>query len=152
MFMVGKPFKTGFLVYIDRARAGRPLEVWGNPDVGRDIIYVKDVVAAFMSAMDRPHVTGLFNITSGVYLTLREQAQVIARTFWAGLGEPEIVYRPESPNGMDAFLYDNSKARRELGWSPRFGFREMLLDYEQEAASQRHRHLMEKRKSLFNQP
>jgi nucleoside-diphosphate-sugar epimerase len=76
------------------------------------------VVAAFQQAISRPGITGLYNITSGVYLTLRDQAETIARTFWGSNGEPVIVYRPEIDNGMDAFLYDNAKARRELGWSP----------------------------------
>lgn len=151
IFKEGKPIKTGFQVFIDRAREGKPLEVWGDASVGRDIIYVKDVVSAFVSAIGKPGVRGLFNITSGVYLTLREQAQTIASLFWAGQGAPQIVYRPEIPNGMDSFLYDNSKARQALDWSPRYTFRDMLVDYEKEVASRRHQHLIEKRRTLFNQ-
>ncbi|MCM2310384.1 MAG: NAD(P)-dependent oxidoreductase [Steroidobacteraceae bacterium] len=151
IFKEGKPIKTGFQVFIDRAREGKPLEVWGDASIGRDIIYVKDVVSAFVAAIGKPDIRGLFNITSGYYLTLREQAETIARLFWAGPGEPQIVFRPDIPNGMDSFLYDNAKARAALDWSPRFTFRDMLLDYEKEAASRKHRHLIERRRNLFNQ-
>lgn len=152
IFKEGKPIKTGFQVFIDRARDGRPLEVWGDADVGRDIIYVKDVVRAFTKAIIRPGLRGLFNITSGSYLTLRDQARIIAETFWAGPGEPQIIYKPDIPNGMDSFLYDNAKARRALDWAPVYSFKDMLVDYEEEVASRRHEHLIEKRRSLFDQP
>lgn len=145
IFKDGKPIKTGFQVFIDKARACQPLEVWGNSEVGRDIIYVKDVVSAFMKAIEKPGITGLYNITSGVYLTLREQAETIARTFWGAEGKPVITYRPEVDNGMDSFCYDNAKARRDLGWIPKYKFSDMLIDYQKEAATGKYRYLVEKR-------
>ena len=149
IFKDGKPIKTGFQVFIDKALACQPLEVWGNSEVGRDIIYVKDVVTAFQQAINLPGITGLYNITSGVYLTLRDQAETIARTFWGSKGDPVIVYRPEIDNGMDAFLYDNTKAHRELGWSPKYDFRAMLIDYQAEAATQKYRYLVDKRMNML---
>lgn len=149
IFKGGKPIKTGFQIFIEKARTCQPLEVWGDCDVGRDIIYVKDVVAAFVKAIDKPRVSGLYNITSGVYLTLREQAGIIAHTFWGSDGQPQIIFRPELENGMDAFLYDNHKARRELDWEPGYTFQEMLLDYQRESESGRYSHLVEKRLNMF---
>lgn len=149
IFKDGKPIKTGFQVFIDKALACQPLEVWGNSEVGRDIIYVKDVVTAFQQAINLPGITGLYNITSGVYLTLRDQAETIARTFWGSKGDPVIVYRPEIDNGMDAFLYDNTKAHRDLGWSPKYDFRAMLIDYQAEAATQKYRYLVDKRMNML---
>lgn len=146
----GQPIKTGFQVFIDQARACQPLEVWGDCNVGRDIIYVKDVVAAFVKAIEKPDVSGLFNITSGVYLTLREQAEVIAKTFWGSGSEPVIVYRPEIANGMDAFLYANDKAKRDLDWSPQYSFRDMLIDYIRESESQKYQYLVDKRSKMLN--
>ncbi len=150
IFKDGKPIKTGFQMFIDKALACEPLEVWGDCDVGRDIIYVKDVVSAFVKAIEKPGISGLFNITSGVYLTLREQAEVIAKEFWGSDGEPAIVYRPEIANGMDAFLYANDKAKRDLGWSPQYSFREMLIDYIKESESQRYQYLIDKRSKMLN--
>jgi len=150
IFKDGKPIKTGFQIFIDKAIAGEPLEVWGDSEIGRDIIYVKDVVHAFLQAIKLDGISGLYNITSGSYLTLRDQAETIARTFWGGLNEPAIVYRPEIENGMDAFLYDNSKARRDLDWSPQYNFHAMLLDYQNEAKTEKYRYLVNKRLKMFN--
>lgn len=150
IFKDGKPIKTGFQMFIDKALACQPLEVWGDCDVGRDIIYVKDVVSAFVTAIEKPGISGLFNITSGVYLTLREQAEVIANEFWGSDGEPVILYSPEIANGMDAFLYANDKAKRDLGWSPQYSFRDMLIDYIKESESQRYQYLIDKRSKMLN--
>jgi len=149
IFQDGKPVKTGFQVFIEQAMACRPLEVWGDSEIGRDIIYVKDVVSAFMKVIDNPAVSGLFNITSGRYLTLREQAEAIGEIFWGSKSPPQIVYRPEKANGMVAFLYDISKAKRELGWTPKYSFRDMLVDYKRELESKKFDYLVEKRKRMF---
>jgi len=150
IFKDGIPVKTGFQVFIEKAVACQPLEIWGDSAVGRDIIYVKDVVAAFIAAINSPTASGLFNITSGRYLTLREQAETIAKLFWGSDTQPVIVERPEKSNGMDAFLYDISRAKKELGWSPKYSFVDMLIDYKEEFESKRHEYLVDKRKSMFN--
>jgi len=149
IFKDGKPIKTGFQIFIEKAMACQPLEIWGNGDVGRDIIYIKDVVSAFIKAITNPTVSGLFNITSGNYLTLRAQAEIIAKLFWGATTQPIFIERPELSNGMDSFLYDNSKAARELEWIPKFTFEDMLIDYKKEMESKRYEYLLTKRKTMF---
>jgi UDP-glucose 4-epimerase len=149
IFKDGKPIKTGFQIFIEKAMACQPLEIWGNADVGRDIIYIKDVVSAFVKAIDSPMASGLFNITSGNYLTLREQAKTIAALFWGSNTQPVILERPEKSNGLDSFLYDINKAKRELNWSPKFTFEDMLNDYKLEMQSKMHEYLLVKRKTML---
>ena len=149
IFKDGSPMKTGFQIFIEKAMACQPLEVWGDGKVGRDIIYIKDVVSAFMKAIDNPNAFGLFNITSGKYLTLREEAETIAKLFWGSNTPPQIIERPEKSNGMVAFLYDISKAKRELVWSPKYSFKDMLIDYKKELESKRYEYLVDKRKKML---
>jgi UDP-glucose 4-epimerase len=149
IFKDGKPIKTGFQIFIEKAMACQPLEIWGDADVGRDIIYVKDVVSAFIKAIDNPTASGLFNITSGNYLTLRAQAQAIAAQFWGSNTQPIIIERPEKSNGMDSFLYDINKAKQTLDWSPKFTFEDMLIDYKLEMESKRYEYLLNKRKAML---
>lgn len=150
IFKGGKPIKTGFQIFIEKAKASMPLEIWGNGDIGRDIIYIKDVVAAFIKAIESPTASGLFNIASGKYLTLREQVNTIADLFWGSETSPKVIERPEIANDIDQFRYDISKARRELDWKPEYCFRDMLIDYEKEFESKKYEHLVEKRKNMFN--
>ncbi|HTA82463.1 MAG TPA: NAD(P)-dependent oxidoreductase [Bacteroidia bacterium] len=149
IFKNGKPMKTGFQTFIDNAMACKPLEVWGDSNRGRDIIYVKDVVSAFIKAIMNDKVGGLYNISSAVYLTLKEEVKTIASVFWGSDTEPVIIELPDRPLAMDSFLYDNSKAKKELDWAPQYNFEALLRDYIKEKDANRFGFLIEKRKEMF---
>ena len=151
IFKNGKPVITGFQTFIKNAMDCKPLEIWGDSSIGRDIIYVKDVVRAFIKALESDSARGLYNITSGKYLTLQEQVEISAKIFWGSDTEPIFIKIPEKPHQMDSFLYDNSKAKKELGWSPRYDFEDMLIDYKKEMKSKKFKYLIEKRKLLIEQ-
>jgi UDP-glucose 4-epimerase len=147
----GKPVKTGFQTFIEHAMNCRPIEVWGDANVGRDIIYVKDVVSAFVNAIENDDAKGLYNIASGYRLTLMEEVETIAKVFWGNDHPPKFIMKPEKSHTMDAFVYDNSKAKSELGWEPKYNFENLLLDYKNELCINRFGFLIEKRKEMFNQ-
>ena len=149
IFMDGKPIKTGFQIFIDNAMACKPIEIWGDSNKGRDIIYIKDVISAFKKGITSTEVHGLYNITSGKSLTLKEEAKTIAKVFWGDKSEPVIIERPDKENHIDAFLYDISKAEKELNWRPQYNFEEMLLDYKNEKAKKKFDFLVEKRQKMF---
>lgn len=147
----GKPIKTGFEIFVGNAVAGKPLEVWGDPKKGRDIIYVKDVVSAIILALKSKDAIGLYNIASGRLLSLEEEAEGIARVFSPRDCPGKITYRPDKPNSIEAFLYDITKAKRDLGWSPKYFYEEWLEDYKKEMESGRFKFLLEKRRQMMSQ-
>jgi UDP-glucose 4-epimerase len=150
IFKDGVPIKTGFQIFIDNAKAGKPIELWGDSSKGRDIIYIKDVIAAYIKALEHRTVNGLFNITSGTRLTLREEAQAIIDVFAPPGVQIAITERPEKQNNIDNFLYDIGKAKRELGWSPQYSFKDMLLDFILEENANTFGHLIENRRKMLN--
>ncbi|MBF0233061.1 MAG: NAD(P)-dependent oxidoreductase [Desulfamplus sp.] len=149
IFKNGEKITTGFQAFIDQAASGRSMEIWGNPDIGRDIIYVKDVVNAFILALNNTTAKGLYNICSGQTLSLKQQAEETLKVFGKNKGDHEIIFRPEKQNYIDPFLYDNGKAERELGWSPKYSFSDLLMDYKKEMESGRFQYLIEKRRQMF---
>ena len=149
IFRSGKPIKTGFQVFIENAMAGTPIEVWGDCGKGRDIIYVKDVTEAFLCALKTADADGLFNIASGRLTTLRDEVEMIIKVFCEGEQKSEIIYRPDRANSIEWFLYDNSKARKHLGWVPQYSLEDMMLDYKREMKSGRFSFLVEKRRRLL---
>jgi UDP-glucose 4-epimerase len=149
IFKNGKPIRTGFQTFIENAMNCRPLEVWGDATVGRDIIYVKDVVSAFIKAIKKYNVSGLYNISSAYRLTLKEEVETIAKVFWGNNQPPEFISMPERQHSMDSFVYDNSKAKMELDWEPRYDFKNMLLDYKKELDNNKFGFLIKKRKKMF---
>jgi UDP-glucose 4-epimerase len=148
IFWQGKPIKTGFQIFIENAMAGKTIELWGDPDIGRDIVYVKDVASAFLSALKSKKAAGLYNITSGKSITLREEAASIIKVFSGEKGTPEIKYQPDKHNSIEPFLYDISKAKNDFGWVPLYTFEDMLVDYKREMESGRFSFLKEKRRQL----
>jgi len=151
IFLGGKPIKTGFQIFIDNATACKPLEIWGDSDKGRDIVYVKDVTSAFIKALKSDNAAGLYNITSGRMFTLREQAEIIAEIFWGNNSKPDIIERPEIPNTIDSYVYDISKAKKDFGWFPQYDFKSMLIDYQKEKESNRFSYLLDKRRMMLDE-
>jgi UDP-glucose 4-epimerase len=144
IFINGKRHVTGFKKFINRAQAGQPLEVWGDWKKGRDLVYVKDVVGAYLGAFDSTTAAGLYNIASGVRTTLEEEAKGIAAVF-SPAGKPvPVINIPEKPNGVHTYLYDINKARRDLGYAIRFPYLAMLEDYKSEMRLERFPHLIKR--------
>ena len=149
IFKDGKPLKTGFKVFIENAEKGLPLELWGDPAAGRDIVYVKDVVAAVVAALEKSGAAGLYNISSGHLLSLQEQAEAIVATFSPPGRAAEIRVLPEKDNHIESYVYDIDKAARVLGWKPAYSFADMLVDYRREMESGRFALLVEKRRQMM---
>ena len=57
---------------IDKARAGEPLEIWGDPTKGMDLIYVKDFCQMIEKALFAPkEASGTYNVGTGVLTSLK---------------------------------------------------------------------------------
>lgn len=131
----GKPYKSGIQTFIENAQEGRDIELWGNPHITRDIVYVKDVARAFELALDSDKTYGLYNMTSGTSLDLEDQARAVIKVFGADKGS-KIVYRPEKQNNTPSFLYSMEKAKQDFGFVPEYtDYYSMMLDYKKELES-----------------
>ncbi len=137
IYVNGKPYKSGIATFIDNARAGKDIELWGDPHIKRDIIYVKDVARAYCMALESPNAIGLYNMTSGVPLDLEDQARAVIDVF-GGEKKSRIVYRPDRHNHTPSYLYSMEKAARDFGFHPQYtDYHTMMLDYKQELESDR---------------
>ncbi len=131
MHINGKFIKAGFNIFIEKAMASEPIEIWGDPKKGKDIVYVKDVVSAFIGAVDSKTAHGLYNVATGICTTLEEEVKGIIEVF-SPKGQPsEISYNPDKPDTL-AYLYNISKAKRDLGYVVKYPFRKMLENYKLE--------------------
>lgn len=137
IYVNGKSYKSGIQTFIEKAEAGEPIEIWGNPHITRDIIYVKDVATAFVKALESDKTYGLYNMTSGTELDLEDQVNAVIEVF-GGEKKSKIVYRPEKKNNTDSFLFDMSKAKKDFGFVPEYtSYFDMMKDYKKELESGR---------------
>lgn len=133
----GKAYKSGIATFVDNAIAGNDIEIWGDPGITRDIIYVKDVADAYVKASQSDKTYGLYNMTSGVGVGLEEQVKVIVDLFTKDK-RSNIIYRPDKTNNTPSYLYSMDKARNDFGFIPQYSdFRVMMTDYKKELESGR---------------
>lgn len=143
IYKEGKAYKSGIATFIEKAKNGENLELWGNPHIKRDIIYVKDVADAYVKALESDKTYGLYNMTSGTQLDLEEQAKAVIDVFGDNK-KSHIVYRPDKPNFTPSFWYSMEKARRDFGFVPKYqNYTEMMRDYKAEEESGRWSFLIE---------
>ena len=148
IYVNGKPYKSGIATWIDNAKEGKDIEIWGNADISRDIIYVKDVARAYCMALESDKTYGLYNMTSGVGLTLRRQAEVVIDVFGDG-DHDHIKYSPDKPNHTPSFLYSMEKAKKDFGFVPQYtDYKDMMIDYKAELESGRWDILTKSRKKV----
>jgi len=118
---------------MDKAEAGKDIEVYGDKNVARDVVYVKDVANAFVKAIGSDKTYGLYNIGSGKSTTLDEQANIISDIFSDEANKSSIVYKPEVENKSISYSFDISKARKDFGYNPVYAdFKTMMLDWKKE--------------------
>ncbi len=108
--------------FLIRALEGKPITVYGDGKQVRDILFVDDLIDAFMRAWSRIGLCAgkAFNIGGGVTSTisLRELLSMIDSL---RCRSPEVRYEGWRP-GDQRYYVSNTKAFREAtGWMPRVG-------------------------------
>jgi GDPmannose 4,6-dehydratase len=98
----------------------------GNLDAKRDWGYAKDYVEA-MWLMMQAETSGDYVIATGETHSVREFVEEVFSYLdmdWKEYVEIDPWYY--RPSEVDLLLGDSSKARKELGWKPRVGFKELV--------------------------
>jgi nucleoside-diphosphate-sugar epimerase len=102
---------------------GETLEVYGDGEQTRDFTYVSDVVEANLAASTSGRIGGVYNIGGGERASLNQ----VLRMLEALAGRPANVRRLQrEPGDVRHTWADASRARQEIGFSPRVGLREGL--------------------------
>lgn len=143
LYINGTLRKSGLKIFIDNASKGKDICIFGDKDLSRDVVYVKDVAHAFYLAMKSENTYGLYNMTSGRGVTLQEQAEVIA-DLWAPSPDKKskIVYKPEIVNNTPSYLFSMEKAKRDFGFVPAYSnFRVMMTDYKKDLDASKYQEL-----------
>lgn len=113
----------GFLnTLIERGRNHSPLTLFGDGSQLRDYIYIEDLARALVSCGSHPAARNeVFNLGSGEGVSLAAAATEIGRL----TGSPVLFQAwPEAHSRVETgdFVSNISKARRLLGFSPRYSF------------------------------
>ncbi|MCG7845357.1 MAG: SDR family oxidoreductase [Methanomassiliicoccales archaeon] len=112
--------------FIQAIKEGRKLTIFGDGEQTRDFAYVGDVVQAnLLAALDEGHNGQVFNIARQEKVSVNQLAVMLLKHF--GLeAQDHVQYQPVRKGDIKHSLADISKARNELGFSPRYGMMEGL--------------------------
>lgn len=130
-YVDGEPRKIAYRSLIDRAIEGKPLEVWGDSNRVKDMVYVKDFCQMLYKALFINRDNGYYNVGTGVGTSLLEQIKGIIEVFSPQDHKSELVMCPEKPNAPQ-YIMDITPARNELGYEPRYDYISMLKDIKKE--------------------
>jgi nucleoside-diphosphate-sugar epimerase len=95
----------------------RPFEVWGSPDVTRDVIYSGDFGEAIARLLDTPGTGGeVFNVGSGRPVTVDGIVKAVLRA--ADNGDVQVVYTASGLSSSPSRVLDCGRLTTRLNWSP----------------------------------
>jgi UDP-glucose 4-epimerase len=131
IYMNGKKTSIAYLTFIEKAIAGEPIEIWGDPNIVKDIVYVKDFIQMIEKAINSETAQGIYNVGTGIPTTLEEQIKGVIEVFCEPGHKSKIIYCPDKPS-QTSYLYDVSKAKKELQYKVMYPYIEMLKDMKNE--------------------
>ncbi len=122
---------TAYRYIIEQAIKGEPIEMWGNPEAFKDVLYVKDLCQMMFKALFVDIDGGTYNAGTGVRTTLKEQIEGIITVFSPKENKSVIVEKPDK-EGFVSFVMDISNAVTDLRYKPQYTYLNYLNDYKNE--------------------
>ena len=131
-------YESGFELFINKAKKGEPIEIWGDNSKVWDNIYVKDVVQGIILALKNDTAKGFYNLSSGNPMHLKDEVEAIVKVFSNKNNPSKIILAPQKEGGIQkSYVYDITKIKKELGFVPKYLTLAMVKDYKKEMEARR---------------
>jgi UDP-glucose 4-epimerase len=102
-------------VSMGKLAAGQPIQVRGGGDAVKDYVYIDDLIDGIYRAANRVTASRVFNLGSGVGLSVNELVRLIGDTVGR---QPSEVRTVGDTLDVSRIYLDISRAGRELDWRP----------------------------------
>lgn len=112
--------------FVIAALLGKPITIYGNGKQVRDLLYIDDLVDAFMAAVEQPdHAAGqIYNVGGGPDRTLSVWAE-FGSLLEELMGQRIVVdYGEWRPGDQPIYVSDIRKIEQDLHWHPQTSVRE----------------------------
>lgn len=107
--------------FIQKIRNHQSPVIFGDGSNFRDYVYIEDIADATILALSNEY-DGVLNLGSGVGYTIKEVLEIIIDIYGEDI---KIIFEP-ADNEPFSSVYDINKAKRILGYSPKFTLRDGL--------------------------
>lgn len=111
--------------FLDKMQKGQSPVIFGGQQ-SNDFCYLKDIIQSNILALESDRLNQIYNIGTGIELTTLRVFEIM-RGFFKYNKEFDI--RPIRSVDPQRFVYDISKARKLLGYEPKYTFEAGLRDW-----------------------
>jgi UDP-glucose 4-epimerase len=106
---------------------GQPVRIFGERGMIRDYVYVTDLAAGIVSALESGHLSETYNIGSGVGRSNMDVVEAISPIVNKTGAEFRVEHLPERVFDVHANVLDSTKLNLHTGWTPKIEFQDGLL-------------------------
>lgn len=118
--------RTALPLFIEKALKNEEIILYGDGMRSQDYVYVDDVIQANLLAAKKK-INGVFNIGSGIKVTMKELAYTIAEV----LESKSKIRFDRSKQQEFSIGIDIEKAKKKLDYKPKFNLRKGLEEYKE---------------------
>ncbi len=101
--------------FFQRLSEGKPCFV---VDTRRDFLFVDDLVSVALKAIDRGDERGVYHVSSGSDVSIKELFDATVRAMGIELDE-DVEVRPRNPDDAPSILLDPTKTENDFDWAAR---------------------------------
>jgi UDP-glucose 4-epimerase len=113
-------------IFTNRLLRNLPPIIYGDGEQTRDFVYVEDVVQANILALKSKNCIGeVFNIGTGTSVSVNQVATTLKEILKRN--DLKSIYADPQPADVRHGYADISKAKKILGYDPKFSFKEGLI-------------------------
>jgi GDP-L-fucose synthase len=105
-------------------RCDKPVELWGSGTPMREFLHVDDLAEATRFAVENKLEENLYNIGTGIDLTIKELAEIIQEIVGH---QGEIIWDDTKPDGTPRKLMDVSKMEKQ-GWKAKIKLKQGIKE------------------------
>jgi UDP-glucose 4-epimerase len=106
---------------------GQPVRIFGQRGTIRDYVYVSDLAAGIVSALEKGRLSQTYNLGSGVGRSNMDVVEAISPLMKEAGDEIHVENLPERAFDVKANVLDSGKLQGDTDWNPRVEFGEGLL-------------------------
>jgi len=126
-FDISTAYGSVILLFLNRLLKNMPPLIFGDGEQKRDFVYIQDIIAASMLALHSKNATGqVFNIGTGTEVSINQVSKTL-KELMKKMDVQDIHAPPRPPDARGGYA-DIEKARKLMGYSPKFSIGEGIMD------------------------
>lgn len=145
----GKKVLISDRFFIYKAMKGEDIELWGDPNRLLETCCDRDFLQIVEKTLEANIDGGIYNIGSGGS-TLKERIEGIIDIFCPENKKSKIIYCPEKTSAQQ-FVLDIRKTVNELGYQPKYSWKDYLINFKKDMESQRFEKLWGKESDFYKE-